>query len=586
MKKVVDSVVQYYSEELDLSLEANLKPEVMKIAEHNDIKEMEKLLKLVLGLAVNCNEKQTYITQIMDMEESVQRNIMKALQEIENIGGPSSARNSLNLSNEQATTIKDDREMLAQQCHEKDNKISILLDEKITLQQEIQRLQMQVDKYENPGIIGDDAMSLGNPMEGSQRFNELRKQVDALKNDLLLSDTMKEDLKMKSSQQEVQISILQSKIEELTKASNELSQIKDEVDILREASEKSKILETQLTTYKKKLEDYNDLKRQLKQYEDRAAEYLKQNLQYEDEAKKFTGLRSQMELYKKELEELHTKLDTEMQKTVKAEFDLQVMQTKIAGLQRERDNLLSQRDSLQEKVDELRCSQAGIGDDDSANISRELLGDSSKEKMSRLEAENKALREGQGGQTALTDLLTDANQRNEKLRDQLKVANQKILLLTSQNVSDDEKHKSGTVELRELCDTREHLLEEAQSQITNSHTRIRQLESSVELKNQELAAQEMKYRKCVEKAKEVIKGLDPRLLGEAMGLDQVAVEPPENDCMSVMESRLLASAFYRMALNTQRDNVDSKLASLSQGQSFMARQRQPAARKPINTFKK
>lgn len=391
---------------------------------------------------------------------------------------------------------------------------------------------------------------------------------------------------MKSSQQEVQIAILQSKIEELTKASNELSQIKDEVDILREASEKSKILETQLSTYKKKLEDYNDLKRQLKQYEDRAAEYLKQNLQYEDEAKKFTGLRSQMELYKKELEELHTKLDTEMQKTVKAEFDLQVMQTKIAGLQRERDNLLSQRDSLQEKIDELRCSQAGIGDDDSANISRELLGDSSKERISRLEAENKALREGQGGQTALTDLLTDANQRNEKLRDQLKVANQKILLLTSQNVSDDEKHKSGTVELRELCDTRERLLEEAQSQITNSHTRIRQLESSVELKNQELAAQEMKYRKCVEKAKEVIKGLDPRLLGEAMGLDQVAVEPPENDCMSVMESRLLASAFYRMALNTQRDNVDSKLASLSQGQSFMARQRQPAARKPINTFKK
>lgn len=585
LKKIVDSVVQYYSEELELSLDAHLKPEVVKIAEYNDIREMEKLLKLILGLAVNCNEKQTYITQIMEMEESVQRNIMKALQEIENIGGSSSARNSLNLSSEQAIIMKDDREMLAQQCHEKDNKISILLDEKITFQQEIQRLQKTVDKYENPGIIGDDAMSLGNPMEGSQRYNELRKQVEALKNDLLLSDTMKEDLKMKSSQQEVQISILQSKIEELTKASNELAQIKDEVDILREASEKSKIYETQVATYKKKLEDYNDLKRQLKQYEDRAAEYLKQNMQYEDEAKKFTGLRGQMELYKKELEELHSKLDTEMQKTVKAEFDLQVMQTKIAGIQRERDNLLSQRDSLQEKIDEF---QAGVGDEDSANISRELLGDSSKEKISRLEAENKALREGQGGQTALSDLLNDANQRNEKLREQLKICNQKILHLTSQNVSDDEKNKSGTVELRDLCETRERLLEEAQSQITNSHTRIRQLETSLETKNQELTSLEMKYRKCVEKAKEVIKGLDPRILGEAMGLDNVAVEPPENDCMSVMESRLLASAFYRMALNTQRETVDSKLASLSQGQSFMARQRQPAARKPINTntFKK
>lgn len=588
LKKIVDSVVQYYSEELDLSLDAHLRPEVMKIAEHNDIKEMEKLLKLILGVAVNCSEKQTYITQIMDMEESVQRNIMKALQEIENIGGPSSARNSLNLSNEQAI-IKDDREMLAQKCHEKDNKISILLDEKITLQQEIQRVQKLLDKYENPGIIGDDAMSLGNPLEGSVRYNELRKQVDVLKNDLLLSETVKEDLKMKSSQQEVQISILQSKVEDLTKASVELSQIKDEVDILREANEKTKIYETQLTTYKKKMEDYNDIKRQLKQYEDRAAEYLKQNLQYEEEAKKFTGLKGQVDLYKRELEELHTKLDSEMQKTVKAEFDLQVMQTKISGLQRERDNMLSQRDVLQEKIDELRCNQSGMGEDeDSTNISRELFGNNLKEKVTRLEAENKALREGQGGQTALSDLLNDANQRNEKLRDQLKVSNQKILLLTSQNVSDDEKHKSGNGELRELCETRERLLEEAQSQITNSHTRIRQLETSLESKNQELSSLENKYRKCVEKAKEVIKGLDPRLLGEAMGLDNVPVESPENDCMSVMESRLIASAFYKMALNTQRDSVDSKLASLSQGQSFMARQRQPASRKPLNTnsFKK
>ena len=567
---------------MDLSLDAHLKPEVIKIAEKNDLTELEKLLKLVLGLAVNCSEKQNYITQIMEMEEAVQRNIMKALQDIENIGVSSSARNSLNLSNE----IKDDREQLAQKCHERENQIAIMVVEKNSMQQEIQKLQMMIERYENPAIIDDDGASLGNPIQGTVRYNELRKQVDNLKNDLMLSETVKEDLKMKSMQQEKEIQILQSKIDGLTKASSELSQIKDEVDILREASEKSKIYETQLATYKKKLEDYNDLKRQVKQYEDRAAEYLKQNLHYEEEAKKYSGLKGQMELYKRELEELHTKLDSEMQKTVKAEFDLQVVQTKIAGLQRERDNLLAQRDTLQEKVDEMRCNQGDGDDEDSAgNISQELLGDNMKEKITRLEAENKALREGQGGQTALSDLLNDANQRNEKLREQLKVANQKILFVTSQNVSDDDKNKTGVLELRELCETRERLLEEAQSQITNSHTRVRQLEGSLETKNQELSALELKYRKCVEKAKEVIKGLDPRLLSEHM--EGNSSEPAESDVMSVMESRMIASAFYTMALNTQREAVDSRLASLSQGQSFMARQRQPAPRKPINmTFKK
>lgn len=518
----------------------------------------------------------------MEMEEDIQRNIMKALQEIENIGTPSSARNSINL---QGADIKDDREHLAQKLHEKENLIGMMMEEKNVMQHEISKLQSALEKYENQTLIGEDGMSMGTPLQGSVRMNELRKQIENLKNDLLLSETVKEDLKMKSTQQEKQISTLQTKIDELTKASSELSQIKDEVDILREASEKSKEYERQLAIYKKKLEDSNDMKRQIKQLEERNAEYLKQNLQFEEEAKKMSALKGQMDLYKNQLEELHMKLDSEMQKTVKAEFDLQVMQTKLSGVQRERDNLKAQCDTLTEKVDELKCNNPMSDDEDSANISREILGDNLKEKISRLEAENKALREGQGGQTALSDLLNDSNQRNEKLREQLKAANQKILLLTSQSSADSEKSKSGSLELREICDQREKLLEEAQSQISNSHQRIRQLETSLETKTHDLIALETKYKKCVEKAKEVIKGLDPRLLGEQCETAPNEV-PEEEERMSLIESKLIAAAFYRMAMSTQRENVDSKLASLSQGQSFMARQRQPAARKPIANFNK
>lgn len=517
----------------------------------------------------------------MEMEESIQQYIYKALQDIEGTAGgvTSSARNSLNL---QGIDGRDDRELLAQKLHEKDNLVKMMMEEKNALMHENQRLQLTLDKYENSALIGDDGASLGAPLQGSVRMNELRKQVETLKNDLVLSESVKEDLKMKSIQQEREISTLHMKIDDLTKASSELSQIKDEVDILREASEKCKDLERQISVFKKRLEETADLKRQNKLLEDRNADYLKQNLQYEDDAKRFSTLKGQMELYKKEREELHIKLDSEMQKTVKAEFDLQVMQTKIAGIQRERDNLLTQRDSLQEKVDELRCNQTTSDDDtDSANISRELLGDNLKEKNIRLEAENKALREGQGGQTALSELLNDANQRNEKLREQLKATNQKILFLTSSQATSDED--KGDVELRDLCEQRERLLEEAQSQISNLHTRIQQMEASLEGKGHEYNALELKYKKCVEKAKEVIKGLDPRLL-----LEEGATAEPngEEERMSTMESKLIVSAFYRMAMSQQRENVDSKLSTLSQGQSFMARQRQPTARKPLTSYKK
>ncbi|KAL7033357.1 hypothetical protein ACKWTF_007556 [Chironomus riparius] len=509
----------------------------------------------------------------MEMEEDIQRNIMTALQEIENIGTPSSTRNSLNMQNSE---IKNDQEYLAQKLHEKENLICLMTNEKITMQHEINKLQMTVEKYENQALIGEDGISLGAPLQGSVRMNELRKQIEILKNDLLLSETMKEDLKMRAMQQEKQISSLQMKIDDLTKASFELSQIKDEVDILRDANEKSKEYERQLTIYKKKLEDTNDVKRQIKQLEERTAEYLKQNLQYEEEIKKLSAVKGQVDLYKNQLDELHIKLDSEMQKTIKSEFDLQVIQTKLSGMTRERDNFKAQLTNLEEKLDEFKCKNTTGDDDDSTNISRELFGDNMKEKIVRLEAENKALREGQ--QTALSDLLNDSNQRNEKLRDQLKTANQKILLLTSQ--TDVDKNKNGTLELRELCDQRERLLEEAQSQISNSHQRIRLLEVSLENKTHDLAGLEQKYKKCVEKAKEVIQGL---------GLSDGTVnEVPEEleERMSVAESKLIVAAFYRMAINTQRENVDSKLASLSQGQSFMARQRQPAARKPITNYKK
>lgn len=70
---------------------------------------------------------------------------------------------------------------------------------------------------------------------------------------------------------------------------------------MREANEKLKISEAHLATYKKKLEDYNDLKKQIKMLEERSAEYLRQNTEFEEDSKKYSTLKGQVELYKKEV---------------------------------------------------------------------------------------------------------------------------------------------------------------------------------------------------------------------------------------------------------------------------------------------
>ena len=50
--------------------------------ENSNRGELGRLLQLILGCAVNCNEKQEYIQRIMSMEESVQHVVMTAIQEV------------------------------------------------------------------------------------------------------------------------------------------------------------------------------------------------------------------------------------------------------------------------------------------------------------------------------------------------------------------------------------------------------------------------------------------------------------------------------------------------------------------------
>ena len=508
---------------------------------------------------------------------------MQALQDLEEIwsgsAGAASASNSLAATTAGMAALatgaataesKDDR--LAQRCHEMEQQIAFHLEEKAGLQLELLKAQKRLEQYENATTtIGDDGASLGPVQAGSARYNELRKQLEALKDELLQAETSRDDLKMKSAQQERELIALQLKLDEVQTTYVELAQLKDEVDVLRESSEKLKICEAQLATYKKRLEEQGDLKRQVKLLEQRSAEYLRQNMQFEEEQKRASGWRGQVEAYKKEIEELHVRVDEEMRKTGKAEFELANVTAQLTGLKREKESLLIERDALRDTIDELKC---GGGTEGGENVSRELIAPGLKERLEIMEAENKALREGQGGQTALAQLLDDSNQRCEKLREQLKVANQKILTL-SQGNSEDANAKSDLV---------------MQLQV-----KVAQLEAAVVSRDAELLAAETRYRKCVEKAKEVIKTLDPKMANEANLLEGGSSGPHRGDGseeggrsgMSVMEERLITSAFYRLSMNCQREAVDSRLAMLSgSGQSFLARQRQPAPRKPLNAYKK
>ncbi|XP_037805873.1 protein hook [Lucilia sericata] len=597
LKKVVEGLYDYYSDVLNYSLTEFPRPDAMRIAEKCDPSEMERLLQLVLGCAVNCSSKQDYIRKIMCLEESLQANIMRALQELESSWqGTSITRNSLSIANFDFKILQEERDQLAQKCYEQEKKLALLSEEKSNLKSEIKKLQEDVKRLETTSNIGDDGVSLGPVQAGSVRYNDMRRQLDNLKDELLQSETSREDLRLKSQQQESELLILQQRIEEMNKTHAELIQLKDEVDILRESNEKLKLCEAQVNTFKKKLEDYNDLKKQLKLLDERSAEYLQQNVQFEEDVKKCAALKGQVELYKKEIQELHIKLDKEMEKNIKLEFEHKNMESAITALNRSKDNLLKERDSLREAIDELKCGQlsksfeAVYGN----TMSKELQPSALNEKIERLELENKALREGQGGQTALMQLLDDANKRNDNLREQLKVANEKVMTLTHASLGDVSNNSGNEYgkqikQLMELNEQKAMQLEETVNQNTALQNKITQLENTLTTREQELLLFDTKYRKCIERAKEIIKNMDPRVSSVVDANVLENLQDPEEfnrAKLSTLEENLMLTAFYRLSVNAQRDSIDSKLAKLmGQGQTFLSRQRQSGPRKNLSTLK-
>ena len=70
------------------------------------------------------------------------------------------------------------------------------------------------------------------------------------------------------------------------KLADQALKLKDELDILRETADKATKYEVAIETYKKKLEDLGDLRRQVKLLEDKNTDYMQRNMELEEDVKK------------------------------------------------------------------------------------------------------------------------------------------------------------------------------------------------------------------------------------------------------------------------------------------------------------
>lgn len=507
------------------------------------------------------------------------------------------------------------RDALAQRCHELDNQVKVLQEEKMTLLSEVSRLSAARDARDEElaGSLDDAGASLGPAHAGTLRYSHMRAQLDSLKEELDKVELQRDDQRARADALERELAIIKLRNEELQIAASETAALKDEVDALRETAAKAATLEATVASYKKRMEEHVDLRRQVKLLEHANTEHVQRAIEQEQAVSRATALRQQLDIYKKQVIDLNEKLDAEITKADKLEIENKKIQTKSASLQRERDALMQERDTLRETVDELKCSASPARED---NVSRELMPADVRERLIRLEHENKLLRgalPAQPDHASVQTLLEDYAARLEKQRATNREASQRIMQLEAALEAKAEAHNPRLAHAIEDSQRKSLQVEELQAALAEEKRLVAKMQEALAAREAEVLATEDKYKKCVEKAKEVIKTLDPRTTGQQSLTDATLAysrgtgggatsrgdatpannnrhewsggsASSEESRINNSEQRLLTSAWYQLGARCHRDAVETRFALLSAGHSFLARQRRaPPRPRPANT---
>jgi len=635
LKKVLKGVLDYYSEVLNQDLSSFNLPDVCAIAETNDRDELARLIQLILGCAVNCEDKEQYIQIIMSLEEEVQHDVMNAIQEL--LAAKDSSKISepeynpdFDLGNsetlQQVTTLMNEKEDLLQRIHDLDDQVQLMKEEKTTLLLENEQLR---------SLRGSRNKEDEEDGRSRTAIDRLTAQIERLKEENFNLENAKEDYRLRFEQLETDKKQLNDRIEQLSQLAEEARALKDEMDVLRHTQDKVAKYEATIEMYKRKLEELQDLRKQMKLLQEKNNTYMQQTLSMEEEQKKAQGLKVQIETFKKQIYELHSKnLDLE-KRNDRAEFEAKRAKEKQQTLEAENERLKQERNTLKETNEELtlnKTAQSSLlsglneGSSPSGSLSEDFLqldDPDIRSKFIRLKHENKMLKlqiEGNENEKiqVLQSMLDDLKEQKNELETENRQQNQKIMELEGEledslkNQRDEvQKSSQDEQDMRKKLHVHLEQLREASDELQKKKSYIDDLESKSNINSDEIMSlkeqlmkkdadmrhMEERYKKYLDKAKQVIRTLDPKqnshnevqqlrnqLQDKEKMIEHLEREHERMKVTREREEKLIISAWYDMSMRLHRKAAEERLVG-STGLSFLARQRQAASTRRMTPSK-
>uniref|UniRef100_A0A667XBD5 Protein Hook homolog 3 n=1 Tax=Myripristis murdjan TaxID=586833 RepID=A0A667XBD5_9TELE len=566
LKKILKGILDYNQEVLGQQINDFTLPDVNLIGEHSDAAELGRMLQLILGCAVSCEQKQEYIQTIMIMEESVQHVVMTAIQEV----APS-------CDLDPNTVYKALNGLFSQLLYQMDGLGGLLLncEEKSSLLAENQVLMERLNQSDSIEDVNSPA---------GRRHLQLQTQLEQLQEETFRLEAAKDDYRIRCEELEKELLDVRSQNEELTSLADEAQSLKDEMDVLRHSSDKVSKLEGMVEYYKKKLEDLGVLRRQVKLLEEKNTMYMQNTVTLEEELRKANATKGQVETYKRQVVELQNRLSEESKKADKMEFEYKRLKEKVDSLQKEKDVCTIHFSFVIASPIKYHFHVLSFF----------------REHLIRLQHENKMLKLAQEGSdnekiALLQSLLEDANSRKNELETENRLINQRLMEGQSQ-VEELQKNlqeqgsKADDVILKNDKKKKKKSIQSFRSSLLCSllsAQRVEELEDALKKKDDDMKQMEERYKKYLEKAKSVIRTLDPKqnqgsgpevqaLKNQLQEKDRMlhSLEMDKTRSQRDYEEKLIVSAWYNMGMSLQKKAAEDRLANTGSGQSFLARQRQ------------
>uniref|UniRef100_I3MHV7 Hook microtubule tethering protein 2 n=1 Tax=Ictidomys tridecemlineatus TaxID=43179 RepID=I3MHV7_ICTTR len=598
LQKILQSLVEYSQDVLGHPVSEQHLPDVSLIGEFSDPTELGKLLQLVLGCAISCEKKQEHIQRIMTLEESVQHIVMEAIQELMTKDTQESLSQetygNFDTQSRRYYFLSEDAEEgdeLRQHCLDLERQLVLLSEVKQSLVQENASLRERVGRSQaevTPGVT-------------AKKLLLLQSQLEQLQEENFRLESSREDERLRCAELQREVTELQQRNQALTSLAQEAQALKDEMDELRQSSERAG-----------QLEECN-------------AGHAERTRQLEEELRRAGSLRAQLEAQRRQVQELQSQRQEEAMKAEKWLFECRNLEEKYESVTKEKERLLAERDSLREANEELRCAQLqprGLTQADPSldptplgleNLAAEILPAELRETLLRLQLENKRLCQQEAAdrerQEELQRHLEEANRARHGLETQHRLNQQQLSELRAQ-VEDLQKalqEQGGKTEDPTLLKRKleEHLqklreadlelqrkreyLEELETPSDNSTARrIEELQDSLQKKDADLRAMEERYRRYVDKARTVIQTLEPKQRPPGEGTPELhtlrtqlrerdvrirhlEMDFEKNRSQREQEEKLLISAWYNMGMALQQRAGEERAPA--HAQSFLAQQR-------------